>query len=334
LKELQRLEALLKEQQEDFRSQLQLSKAQHILLEQTLQELQERREGEEERLQVATQNLQEVETQAQRVIVDAKTVKEAFMANLATSHAELAKVHIQIQDRQRALQALEQSVAALGQEEQYTRQLAEEQVAQQVQHLQGLEEKMEDIHNEMLRDKEAIVEQRREHEELVQRMQEDELQWEGAKHERLQRQQDEHELQTIHHHKTLDDHVSNAKQELLALGNFLTSQKDATANKYEEQLHQLERMQDKVQRATEQYQSNKEQLDLDIAEYATKRQDLDKLIGRLDRSEKQYHERQEELEWEVARLYVPTEFVGMSLAAKETSWQVLKKVKHTEYFSD
>ncbi len=106
------------------------------------------------------------------------------------------------------------------------------------------------------------------------------------------------------------------------------------ANKYEEQLHRLERTQDKVQRATEQYQSDKEQLNLDIAEYATKRQDLDKLIGRLDRSEKQYHERQEELEWEVARLYVPTEFVGMSLAAKETSWQVLKKVKHAEYFSD
>ncbi len=89
-----------------------------------------------------------------------------------------------------------------------------------------------------------------------------------------------------------------------------------------------------MQRATEQYQSDKEQLDLDIAEYATKRQDLDKLIGRLDRSEKQYHERQEELEWEVARLSVPTEFVGMSLAAKETSGQILKKVKHTEYFLD
>jgi chromosome segregation ATPase len=72
----------------------------------------------------------------------------------------------------------------------------------------------------------------------------------------------------------------------LALGNFLTSQKDAMANKYEEQLHQLEQTQDKLQRATEQYQRDKEQLDLDIAKYATKRQDLDKLIGRLDRSEK------------------------------------------------
>jgi chromosome segregation ATPase len=64
----------------------------------------------------------------------------------------------------------------------------------------------------------------------------------------------------------------------------------------------MDRMQDNLEALVEKYQLDRQQLDKDIEEYATKKQHLDQLVKRLEASEAQYKDRQEALEWEVARL--------------------------------
>jgi len=161
---------------------------------------------------------------------------------------------------------------------------------------------MKDIQQEMLVDEEAIVEQRREHKEIRQEIEQDENNW-TVKKRKWQKDWKNQELQQKEILKeSMRDQIIKAKQELSTLGNYLTSQKETLQEIYEARVQEMDQMGGNLILLKEKYTKEKKELEEEKQDILNKRQHLDALVGRLDRSEQQYKDRQDELEWEVARL--------------------------------
>jgi hypothetical protein len=302
VQEVQRLEATLSQESHDLDNKKQSLEAQHILMDQALEELMERRTREEQRLHLASQNLEEVQAQSRKIRADSKTVKEALKAKMATSHADYSRLASEIVDKELQLETLQKQMQAFVQEELQTRQLAEERGKQQMDDLERLTNKMEEVRMEMLIDEEAIVEQRKEHSELLGQVQDDAVQWERSKHERVQLEENENAARRSQTQTWIEEQIKRAKEELVSLGQFMATQNESMASEYEKRISQMNGMRENLEAATKQYKLDKAQLERDITDYAAKRKQLDQIIVRLDSSEKQYKDRQGELEWEVARL--------------------------------
>jgi chromosome segregation ATPase len=302
VQELKHLEAMLQKESKDLENKRQSYEAQHMLMEQALEELVTRRKDEEKQLELATQNLEEMQSQARKIKSDTKTVKEALKAKMATSHAEYSKLVTELENKQREFETLKERLKVFIEEDRKSRQLAEERSKQEMQELANLNEKMEEVRIEMLIDEEAIVEQRKEHEELLTLIKDDEIAWERAKQERVRQEEQEAVARRANVEAMCQEQIKKAKEELMSLGRFMTSQNEVMSAEYERLVEQLDTMHENLAVATNKYRMDKERLERDIAEYGSRRKQLDQLVNRLDTSEQQYKDRQEELEFEVERL--------------------------------
>jgi chromosome segregation ATPase len=264
--------------------------------------MQEQRQEEEEKLIIASRNLDEMTRQYNRLKTDSKAVKDALKAKLTTGHAELSKVAMQVEEKRQELQAAEQELTEFHNEQEEARILGDEQLKQQQLGLRKLEEKMEKIQNDMLIDEQAIVEQRKEYAELKEQIEKDEEAWQASQRQRHADEDQRYKAHRAEHQRQLEEQTKKAKEELMALSSFMTSQSDAIKTQYTKKLNDMDRMQDNLEALVEKYQLDRQQLDKDIEEYATKKQHLDQLVKRLEASEAQYKDRQEALDWEVARL--------------------------------
>jgi chromosome segregation ATPase len=302
VQELKHLEAMLQKESKDLENKRQSYEAQHMLMEQALEELVTRRKDEENQLELATQNLEEMQSQARKIKSDTKTVKEALKAKMATSHAEYSRLMTELENKQREFETLKERLKVFMEGDRKSRQLADDRSKQEMQELANLKEKMEEVRIEMLIDEEAIVEQRKEHEELLTFVKDDEIAWERAKQERVSQEEEEAVSRRATVEAMCQEQIKKAKEELMSLGRFMTSQNEVMSAEYERRVEQLDTMSENMAVATNKFRMDKERLERDIAEYGSRRKQLDQLVNRLDTSEQQYKDRQEELEFEVERL--------------------------------
>merc|ERR1711865_735319 len=237
-----------------------------------------------------------------KTLQDTNQIKGLLKTKMTTTNAEWTNLTSKVEDSKRKLATIEDEVRNAQQVHDEQARIFHEENTTQVQQFHKLQEQMKDIQQEMLIDEEAIVEQRREYDELLRDIEHDKKDWIEQKQQRIKNWEMEESQQQEMLEKSLRDQVTKAKQELSTLETFLTSQKETLQKEYEARVYQMDQMGKNMNLLKHQFTKEKMEFEEEKHTMASKRKHLDALVGRLDRSEQQYKERQEESEWEVARL--------------------------------
>ena len=300
--DLARIESTLVEKDEELERRSNSYDAKLLLTQQALDELRAHRQAEEQRLEVAMNNLEETERQTRKIRFDAKTVKDALKTKMGRAHQEFERIQVNLTAKKNELEDVKSRLTLFVVEDGKSRAVATDEVAKYQAQLKTLGSNLEQLMLEKNVIDAQINDQKVEYDTIIRRISDEKAMW---KQELKQSEMKEEERNRINYRENeakIEALVQKAKDELVKLRDEVSKQEVEVADELIRRFQQFDQMRSDLDKTTKSLFLREERIREAEGECNMQRDRLDRMLSQLDYSTENEKVRREEMSWELERL--------------------------------
>ena len=300
--DLARIESALVQKDEELEQRSHSYDAKLLLAEQALDELRMNRQAEEQRLEVATNNLEETERQSRKIRIDAKTVKDALKSKMMRAHEEFERIQIKLTAKKSELEGVKSRLTLFAVEDSRNRAVAIDEAAKVQAQLKTLESELEQLKLEKSLMTAQLNDQKFEYDTIIRSISDEKTMWMQEQKQSEMKNEERSRMNYRENETKIEALTQKAKDELVKLQDGVSKQEVEVTNELNRRFEQLDRMRSDLDKTTKSLFLREGRIREAEEECNKQHNRLDRMLSQLDYSTENEKVRREEKSWELERL--------------------------------